>query len=149
MTGWCCLRQASLIERSALGVNSRSLVESTNLLGYQLCDSSENSSLKASWTPPERTFQRGSVTARVQVNSQMPTGLRGIISSYWGAQILYIKDAGITWGTSGNSSEHPTRKELALGISYGRDSAVHSNFWVPRPHFPAAFADLWDHVTEL
>ena len=43
----------------------------------------------------------------------------------------------------------PREKELALGISYGRDSAVHSNFWVPRPHFPAAFADLWDHVTEL
>lgn len=61
-------------------------------LGYQLHDNVESSSLKASWTPHERTFQRGSVAARERVNSQMPTGLRGIISSYSGAQILYIKD---------------------------------------------------------
>lgn len=110
---WVMLPEASKHYRNnALGVSSLSLVESTNLLGYQLCDSLENSSLKASWTPPERTFQRGSVIAREQVNSQMPTGLRGIISSYWEAQILYIKDAAITWGTSGNSSQHPMGERI-------------------------------------
>lgn len=110
---WVMLPEASKHYRRhlALGVSSLSLVESTNLLVPAVRQFGKF----LAWRHLDSTWENlpeGQCDCKRASNSQMPTGLRGIISSYWEAQILYIADAAITWGTSGNSSQHPMGERI-------------------------------------